>query len=180
MTFLLIITIYLVKKAQITLLVAKKVQILSKYSDFSDIFLEGKALVLQAAINLNQYAIKLQKGQQLFYSPIYCIRLVIIKMLKICIKTNLAKSFIWSLKLLANIFIFFVRKLNSTFYLYVDYCNFNNLTIKNQYLLFIINELLDQLNRAKRFSKLNFTSAYYQIKIKKGDKRKRVFWIWYT
>ena len=51
--------IYLVKKARIALLVTKKVKILTKYLDFSDIFLEAKALILLKIIKLNQYAIKL-------------------------------------------------------------------------------------------------------------------------
>ena len=41
-TFLLKIVIYLTKKAQIALLIAKDVQILFKYLDFSDIFLKKK------------------------------------------------------------------------------------------------------------------------------------------
>ena len=58
-TFLSTMAIYPVKKAQIVLLVAKKVQILFEYSDFSNIFLEKRALILSKATNLNQYAIKL-------------------------------------------------------------------------------------------------------------------------
>ena len=53
MTFLLTIAIHLARKAQIALLVIKKVQILIKYSDFLNVFLKKKALVLLKAINLN-------------------------------------------------------------------------------------------------------------------------------
>ena len=42
-TFLLTMAIYLTRKAQIALFVAKEIQILSKYSDFSDVFLKEKA-----------------------------------------------------------------------------------------------------------------------------------------
>ena len=45
--------IHSTKKAHIALLVIKKVQILVKYSDFSDVFLKKKVLVLQKVINLN-------------------------------------------------------------------------------------------------------------------------------
>ena len=51
--------IYLIKKNQIVLLVIKKMQIPSKYSDFLDIFLEENTLILLKAINLNQHVIKL-------------------------------------------------------------------------------------------------------------------------
>ena len=54
--------IHLAKEAQIALLVAEEVKIPIKYSDFSDMFLEDKALILPKAIKLNQHAIKLQEG----------------------------------------------------------------------------------------------------------------------
>ena len=56
---LLTMAIHPAGEAQITLIVAEKMQILSEYSDFSDIFLEKKTLVLLAATDLNQHAIKL-------------------------------------------------------------------------------------------------------------------------
>lgn len=52
--------IHITKKNQIALLLVKKVKILFKYSDFSNIFLEKKALVLPELTKLNQHAIKLQ------------------------------------------------------------------------------------------------------------------------
>ena len=43
--------IYLIQEAQIALLVIKKVKILSKYSDFLNVFLEKKALILSKIID---------------------------------------------------------------------------------------------------------------------------------
>ena len=57
-----LILIYLAQEAQIALLIVKKEQILFKYSDFSDVFLEKKGLILQKATNLNQHAIELQES----------------------------------------------------------------------------------------------------------------------
>ena len=56
-----LIPIYLAKEAQIVLLVAKKVKILIKYLDFSDVFFKEKASILSKATKLNQHVIKLQK-----------------------------------------------------------------------------------------------------------------------
>lgn len=53
MTFLLIMVIHPDKKAQIALLYIKKVTIFDKYSDFVNLFLKKKALVLSEIINLN-------------------------------------------------------------------------------------------------------------------------------
>lgn len=48
--------------------------------------------------------------------------------------------------------------------------SFNNLIIKNQYLLFLIDKLFNCLSYAKYFNELNLTNAYDQIKIKKKNK----------
>ena len=71
--------IHPVQKAQIILLVAKKVQILNKYLDFSDIFLDEKALILPKTIKLNQYVINLQEGQQPSFGLNYNLGLVKLK-----------------------------------------------------------------------------------------------------
>ena len=111
--FLLTMAIYLVMKAQITLLIAKKVQILAKYLDFSEIFLKKKALMLLKTINLNQYIIEFQENQQPSYRSIYNLGTVKLELLKTYIKNNLAIDFIWPLNLPAGAFIFFVLNLNS-------------------------------------------------------------------
>ena len=63
MTFLLTMAIHPARKAQIVLLVAKKVQILSKYLDFLYVFSKKKALILSETTKLNQHAIKLHKDE---------------------------------------------------------------------------------------------------------------------
>ena len=55
------IAIYPASKAHIASLVAKEIKILTEYLDFSDVFLEEKALILLEPTKLNQYAIKLQE-----------------------------------------------------------------------------------------------------------------------
>ena len=97
-TFLLTMPIYPAREAQIALLVAKGLKIPTKYSDFSNVFSEEKVLILPEIIELNQYAIKLQEGQQPPYRPIYSLGLVKFEMLKTYIKTNLANGFIRPLK----------------------------------------------------------------------------------
>ena len=47
--------------------------------------------------------------------------------------------------------------------------------IKNRYPLPLIGELLDWLGRAKRFTQLDLTSAYYRMRIKEGDEWKTAF-----
>ena len=109
------------REAQIALLVTEKVQILSEYSDFSDVFFEEKASILSEANELNQHAIELQKGQQPPYGPIYSLGPVELKTLKTYIETNLANGFIRPLKSLAGAPILFVGKPDGSLRLYVDY-----------------------------------------------------------
>ena len=73
-------------------------------------------------------------------------------MLKTYIETNIANGFICLSKSLVVAFIFFIAKLDGSVRLYIDYWGLNNLTIKNQYPLFFISELLDQLDQARRFT----------------------------
>ena len=59
--------------------------------------------------------------------------------------------------------------------LYVDYRRLNKITIKNQYLLPLVGELLNRLGYSKIFIKLDLRDAYYRLRIKKGDKQKTAF-----
>ena len=98
-----------------------------------------------------------------------------LKILKTYIKTHLKTGFIWSSKFPAAAPILFDKKFDNTFYLYINYWSLNNLTIKNRYPLPLIRELLDRLGWAIRFTQLDLISAYYQMRIKKGDKLKTDF-----
>ena len=93
-----------------------------------------------------------------------------LKTLETYIKTNLGNGFIKASKLLASVLILFVRKLNGSFCLCINYQGFNNLIIKNWYPLPLIEESLDYLGQAKKFIQLNLTSFYYQKKMKEGNK----------
>lgn len=86
------------------------------------------------------------------YSLIYSLRLIELEMLKVCIEANLAGGFIRSFKSFINVQILFIYKKNDSFYLYINYRKLNNLTIKNYYLLFLINRSYDCLNYAKYFT----------------------------
>ena len=50
--------------------------------------------------------------------------------------------------------------------LYIDYRDFNDITVKNKYILPHIDELFDQLQGAMIFSKLDLRQGYYQLRIK--------------
>ena len=95
--------------------------------------------------------------------------------LKTYIKANLASGFIRFSKSPASAPIVFVRKKDGSLHLYVDYQGLNNLTIKNCYQLPLIGESLNHLGRAKRFTQLDLTNTYHQMRIRKGDEGKTSF-----
>lgn len=115
------ITIYLAWEAQIDLLLTKKFVILAKYLDFVDIFLKTLAAKLFKRSNINKHLIDLKPSKQPSYKPIYNARLVKLEIFKTYIRTNFANSFICLFKFSAKVFIFFILKFNSNFYLCVIY-----------------------------------------------------------
>ena len=143
--------IYPDKAAQIVSFLTKKVKIPNNYLDFVNVFSEKKTLVLPEHTKLNEHAINLENGKQPPYGPIYSLTLVELESLKTYIKNYLKTGFIQLSKSSAVALILFDKKPDGNFRLYVDYWGFNNFTIKNQYLLLLINESLDWLSQAKRF-----------------------------
>ena len=113
------------------LLFAEIVTVLTKYSDFANVFLEKSANILLKQTGVNKHVIKLEKSKQPPYKLIYSLGLVELKTFKSYIKTNLANSFIWASKLLASAPILFVCNYNSSLRLCVNYQGLNNLIIKN-------------------------------------------------
>ena len=138
-------TIHPARKAQIALLLAKKVTVLAKYSDFADVFSKKSAEILSKCIGINKHAIELKDGMQPPYGPIYSLGLVELETLKTYIETNLANGFIRPLKSPAGAPIPFVHKHNNSLRLCIDCQGLKNLTIKNRYPLLLIDESLDQL-----------------------------------
>ena len=85
------------------------------------------------------------------------------------------KEFIKELQSSAEYLILFVLKSNESLKLCVDYKALNNIMIKNSYLLSLISELQNRLQRAQWFMKFNILEAFNQIRIKEEDEWKTVF-----
>ncbi|SJL18615.1 uncharacterized protein ARMOST_22212 [Armillaria ostoyae] len=70
---------------------------------------------------------------------------------------------------------FFVKKKDGSLCPVQDYRKLNEMTIKNRYPLPLISDLIDKLQGAKYFTKLDVRWRYNNVHIKKGDKEKAAF-----
>ena len=120
--------------------------------------------------SINEYAIKLSKGKQPPYGPIYSLGPVELETLKAYIKTHLKTNFIRPSKSPAGAPILFDKMPDKSLRLCVDYQGLNNLTIKNRYPLPLFSKSLDRLGSTKRFTQLDLINAYHQMRIRESDK----------
>jgi hypothetical protein len=71
--------------------------------------------------------------------------------------------------------VLFVKKKDGSMRMCIDYQELNKVTIKNRYPLPRIDDLLDQLQGARVFSKVDLHSDYHQVRVKEEDIPKMVF-----
>nr|GEW29701.1 putative reverse transcriptase domain-containing protein [Tanacetum cinerariifolium] len=71
--------------------------------------------------------------------------------------------------------LFFFEKENGSMRLYIDYHDLNRVIIRNRYSLPRIDDLFDQLQGAKFFSKIDLKSGYHQLWVKEQDIPKTAF-----
>ncbi|SJL16238.1 related to TY3B TY3B protein [Armillaria ostoyae] len=70
---------------------------------------------------------------------------------------------------------FFVKKKDGSLRPIQDYRKLNEMMIKNRYPLPLISELIDKLQEAKYFTKLDICWGYNNVRIKEGDEEKAAF-----
>ena len=113
--------------------------------------------------------IELEPGSKPPYLPIYHMSPLELEELKRQLTDLLEMGFIRPSQSPYGAPVLFVPKKNGKLRFCVDFRALNKLTIKNRYPLPRIDELLDRIQGAKYFSKLDLQSGYHQIRIAEDD-----------
>ena len=71
--------------------------------------------------------------------------------------------------------VFFVDKKDRSKRMVMDYCNLNNQTVKNNYPLPLITDLIDNMGSKRVFTKMDLWWGFNNIRIKKEDEWKGAF-----
>ncbi|GJU68514.1 putative reverse transcriptase domain-containing protein [Tanacetum coccineum] len=71
--------------------------------------------------------------------------------------------------------VLFVKKKDGSLRMCIDYQELNKLTVKNRYPLPRIDDLFDQLQEARYFSKIDLRSGYHQLRVHEDDIPKSAF-----
>lgn len=95
--------------------------------------------------------------------------------MKSYIEEELAKGFIRPSTSPASAGFFFVGKKDGGLCQCIDYRGLNDITVKFHYPLPLVPAALEQLRKAKYFTKLNLRRAYNLIRIREGDEWKTAF-----
>jgi len=71
--------------------------------------------------------------------------------------------------------VFFVGKKDGSKQMVMDYCNLNSQTVKNNYPLPLITELIDKMGSKRVFTKIDLRWGFNNVRIKEGDEWKGAF-----
>ncbi|GJV94488.1 putative reverse transcriptase domain-containing protein [Tanacetum coccineum] len=71
--------------------------------------------------------------------------------------------------------VLFVKKKDGSFRICINYRELNKLTVKNRYPLSRIDDLFDQLQRSRVYSKIDLRPGYHQLRVQEEDNPKTAF-----
>jgi len=66
--------------------------------------------------------------------------------------------------------VFFISKKDGSKRMVIDYCSLNKQTVKNNYLLLLIIDLIDNIGSKKVFTKIDLWWGFNNMRIKEEDK----------
>jgi len=112
------------------------------------------------------YAIDLRKGFVPKKGKIYPLLRIEREEVQEFVKDQLRKEYIWPLKLLQMSLVFFMPKKSEKKRMVQDYRYLNSWTVKNNYLLLLISDIIDNIGKKKMFTKKDLRWRYNNMRIK--------------
>jgi len=93
------------------------------------------------------------------------------------VNEHLKKGYIQPSKSEQTLLVFFIGKKDGGKCMVMDYCKLNRQTVKNNYPLPLITELVDNMGSKRVFTKMDLRWGYNNVQIKEGDEWKAAFTI---
>ena len=145
------------------------IKLLREYYEFATLFSQEKFNKLPSHC-LYDYIIPLLSDKEPLKSLLYNMSRDELLVLQKYLKKHLFKGFMQVSSSSATFSIIFVKKPEGDLCLCVDYCDLNNLTVKNHYSLPLIRETLNLLVSSVIFTKLDIIAAFNKLQMAEGEK----------
>ena len=145
-----------------------------EYHGFADVFSKEEAKFMPPHRPYD-HPIDLEANTTPPHGPIYPMSENELKVLQEYLDDMTSKGFIQSSNSPTGAPVLFVKKKDGSLRLCVDYRGLNNITKKNRYPLPLIGNLLDRLQSAKVYSKIDLRAGYHNIHIAPGHEWKTAF-----
>ena len=109
--------------------------------------------------------IELEEGTSPLFGPIYSLSQSELKSLQEFLDEHLAMDFICPSRSLGRALVLFIRKKDGSLHLCIDFHSLNKITKKDCYPLPCISDLLDSLQKARFYTKIDLHHAYHLVHI---------------
>ncbi len=160
--------------AKCNALQAKESEILFAIQDLKKVFSE----ILSDSLNMHdqmKHFIDLMKNKMSCIESIYKMTQDELAVIWNYLDNVLKKKWIHSSSSFAKASVLFVKKLNESLCLCMNYHDLNEITVKNNYSLFLLSEMLNHFAHVRHFIKIDICNIYYCIQICKNDEWKTTF-----
>jgi len=160
--------------ARCNALQVKESEILSAIQDLKKVFSE----ILSNSLNTHdqmKHFIDLMKSKMSCIKSIYKMTQDELAVIQDYLDSALKKKWIYLSSNSAEASVLFVKKLNESLHLCVNYHDLNKITVKNNYLLSLLFETLNHFAHARHFIKIDICNIYHCIWICKNNEWKTTF-----
>ncbi len=149
-----------------------------KYFEFLNIFFKKNVDILSLHWT-HDYVIDFKEDAEFSIFALYDINRDEILELQRYQNENLSKDFIQVNHFQMIISVLFIKKFEEKLCFCMNYWDLNTITIKNQYSLSLISEMLNHLSWVKVFIKLNIIFTFNWLQIKEENEASIIFYTWF-